>query len=57
VEPERCVKRRLWKRVTLPLRAPVGEPGEGSFSGTLERQMEEGSGNEASLINLLKTKA
>jgi len=33
--------------------APVGEPGGGSFAMTFEGKMEEGSGNGASLINLI----
>jgi hypothetical protein len=34
-------------------RAPVGEPGGGSFTETFERHMKEGSGNGAFLINPL----
>ena len=33
--------------------APIGEHGEGSFTETFDRQMEEGSGNGASLIKLI----
>ena len=49
---ETC-KRKLWKWTNLSIRAPAGEPGGGSFTGPFERQMENGSGNVASLINLI----
>ena len=35
------------------IKAPLGEPGGGSFIGTFKRQMKEGSGNHASLIKLI----
>jgi hypothetical protein len=38
---------------TLSIRAPVGEPGGGLFSRMFEKQMKKGSGNGASLINLM----
>ena len=43
---------RLWKRASLSIRAPVGEPEGASFPGTFERQIMEGSGKGASLVNL-----
>jgi hypothetical protein len=43
-------KRMLLKRATLSVGVIVGDPGRGSFTGTLERQMKEGSGNGAFLI-------
>jgi len=47
--PPTCLR----KRATLSVRASVEEHGGGSFSGTFERQMREGSENGASLINLM----
>ena len=49
---ETC-KRRFWKRATLSIGDPVGEPEGGSFTGTFERNRKEGSVNEASLIKLI----
>jgi len=38
---------------SLSIGAPTGEPTGGSFTGTVESQMKEGSRNEASLIKLI----
>jgi len=38
---------------TLSIRAPVGEPGGGSFCGNFERQMKGGCGNGTSLVELI----
>ena len=46
-------KRRLWKRATLSIGVPIGEPGGGLLPRLFERQMWEGSGNGASLSNLI----
>jgi hypothetical protein len=45
----------IWKRAALYMTAPTGEPGGGPFSRTFERQMKEGYGNGAALINLIWT--
>jgi len=37
--------RRLWKRATFPIGAPLWETGRGSFTGSFERHMKEGSEN------------
>ena len=42
-------KRRLWKWASLSTVNPLGNLGGGSFTGDSERQMEESSGNGASL--------
>jgi hypothetical protein len=46
----RDMKRRLCKRAVISIGVPVGESGGGSCTGTFERQINEGSGKEASLI-------
>jgi len=50
----RDIEKRLWKRANLFIGALSGEPGRGSFTGTLDRQMKEDSGNGTSLINFIK---
>jgi len=42
--------KKALETATLSIESPVGEPGGGSFSGTFERQMKEGSGNRTYLI-------
>ena len=49
------LSRMLCKRANLSIGAHVGEPGRGSFTGTFERQMKEGSGNGAFFIVLCGT--
>jgi hypothetical protein len=46
------LKRRLWKRATLSIRAQLGNLEGVLFPGPFEKQME-GSGKGASLINLI----
>jgi hypothetical protein len=48
---ETC-KRMPLKRAPLSVGIIVGDPGRGSFSGTFERHIKEGSGNGPSLIKL-----
>ena len=46
-------KRRLWNRATLSIGAPFGEHVGGSFTGTFEEKMKDGSGNGVSLMKLI----
>jgi len=41
------------KALELATLSPVGEPGGGSYSGSFEREKEEGSGDRASCIKLI----
>jgi len=43
---------KLWKRANLSIRGPDGEPKGALFSGNFERNLKEGSGNGAALVNL-----
>ena len=50
----RNMLKKAMERAALSIRAPFGDPGGCPFFGTFERQMKEGTGNGACLINFIR---